>query len=80
MDFLPIKGSELLKAYEIYKSYLRRHIENDFGWDDSSQVKRFSESCKLENIYWVIASGIEKALLCYITGNNAIHIHLILFL
>lgn len=67
-----------MKAYEIYKSYLRRHIERVFGWDDSFQEKRFSESYKLENLYWVIASGEEKALLCYKTGSDAIHIHLIL--
>jgi ribosomal protein S18 acetylase RimI-like enzyme len=78
LKFLSIKENELLKASELYKSYLRRHIERVFGWDDSFHEKRFLESYKLENLYWVIVSGEEKALLCYKIGSNAIHIHLIL--
>ena len=72
--------TEIEEAFVLYKELLSPFIEESFGWNEIFQRQRFTESYKLEDLFWYVDEDEKKALVCRNVLEDAYHIQLLLVL
>ena len=75
IEFLKLKKDEYGATFEIFKTYMKLVIDEDFGWDEEFQKNGFESRLKLEWFSWVLVDGDKVGLVCNRLKQNSIHIH-----
>ncbi len=78
MQFKPLGHHECLKAFELYKDYLKPIVAAAIGWDEDYQKNSFNRRLQADGFHSVELDDKPVGMIYFKNGETSTHLHFLI--